>query len=251
MTDWKLDQFNEVLVPLKGKWKEVPATRQERMFSSDLLQLADKELLQYWENLFHDNCMEAGYSTRGWFHDLYKPLALLEGQWLDVGSGLGFDGMYFAEMGAQMTFADIVEENLLVIEKLCKLKGLKNVDFFNIESLEALNQLSQCDVIMAIGSLHHAPYELIREERKILASHLTIGGRWLELGYPKERWEREGSLDFSDWGEKTDGENTPWAEWYDVQKLLRSLDPYPFDIILDLNFHDNDFNWFDLIKRPS
>ena len=226
-----------------------PAVRQGRIFSSDLLQLTDSELLQYWENLFQDNCMGAGYSTRGWFHDLYKPLAVLEGQWLEVGSGLGFDGVYFAEVGAQVTFADIVQENIMVIEKLCKLKGIKNVEFFAIESLEALNHLNQFDVIMAIGSLHHAPYDLIREERKVLASHLISGGRWLELGYPKERWEREGKLDFSEWGKKTDGENTPWAEWYDIQKLLESLKPHEFNVILNLNFHNDDFNWFDLIKR--
>jgi len=87
------------------------------------------------------------------------------------------------------------------------------------------------------------------EERRILANHLENGGRWLELCYPRERWIREGSLPFTDWGKKTDGERTPWVEWYDTPKLLHALQPHSFDVVTSLNFHDNDFNWFDLIKR--
>jgi len=83
----------------------------------------------------------------------------------------------------------------------------------------------------------------------MLASHLRVGGRWLELCYPKERWERDGKLAFIDWGGKTDGERTPWVEWYDGHKLLKALEPYNFDTIFELNFHNNDFNWFDLVKR--
>ena len=50
------------------------------------------------------------------------------------------------------------------------------------------------------------------------------------------------------WGEKTDG-GAPWMEWYDLEKLLRRLEPYRFDTVLAFNFHDDDFNWFDLQLR--
>ena len=45
----------------------------------------------------------------------------------------------------------------------------------------------------------------------------------------------------------TDGERTPWVEWYDVVKLKKRLFPAPFEVILDFNFSDNVYNWFDLM----
>ena len=47
-----------------------------------------------------------------------------EGKWLDVGSGLGFESVYLAENGDQVTFIDIVEDNLKSIEGICKIKEL-------------------------------------------------------------------------------------------------------------------------------
>lgn len=35
-------------------------------------------------------------------------------------------------------------------------------------------------------------------------------------------------------------------EWYDLEKLLRRLEPAKFQVILNLEFHKSDFNWFDL-----
>lgn len=249
MVNQKFDSFASVLKTLKEKWREVPGTTQKRIFSSELLKLTDSEFLDYWMMLFDNNCSGAGYSTRGWYHDLYKSLALQGGDWLEVGSGLGFDGVFFAEHGANVTFVDIVSENLEAVERLCAIKRIKNVGFVVMEDLDTISELEHFDVVMAIGSLINAPYSMMSEERRMLASHLKIGGRWLELCYPKERWEREGRLEFEDWGKKTDGENTPWVEWYDEQKLLNALEPHTFDTILARNFHDNDFNWFDFIKR--
>lgn len=249
MTKNTFENFSIALKALREKWREVPGTTQDRVYSSQLLPLTDSEFLKFWSELFINNCYGLGYSIRGWYHDLYKPLALLGGNWLDVGSGLGFDGVYFAENGANVTFIDIVEDNLKSIERICKIKGITSVEFLFLNEIDALNLTKNYDVIMAIGSLIHAPYDLILEERKMLAAQLRIGGRWLELCYPKERWEREGKLEFNEWGKKTDGERNPWSEWYDSPKLLRSLQPYNFEIILDLKFHNKNFHWFDLIKR--
>lgn len=79
--------------------------------------------------------------------------------------------------------------------------------------------------------------------------HLPVGGRWIELAYPRERWEREGRMPFSEWGKITDGEGTPWMEWYDLDRLRARLRPAEFDVVLHFNFHHDDFNWFDLIRR--
>ncbi len=56
-------------------------------------------------------------------------------------------------------------------------------------------------------------------------------------------------MPFQKWGEKTDGAGTPWVEWRDLAKVLDSLAPAEFDVILNFNYHDDEFNWFDLLKR--
>jgi hypothetical protein len=38
-------------------------------------------------------------------------------------------------------------------------------------------------------------------------------------------------------------------EWYDLSRLRERLRPAEFDVILSFNFHNDDFNWFDLIRR--
>ncbi len=243
------DGFSEFLHVLVEKWREVPASALNRMFSADLLALPDNEFLGIWQCLFENNCSSDGYSIRGWYHDLYADLANRNGRWIEIGSGLGYDGTFFAQQGASVTFLDIVADNLRVVERVCRLKGIDNVSFVHLDRFETIDALPTYDCLLAVGSLIHAPFKMMSAERRSLGDHLVPGGRWLELCYPRERWEREGGLPFDEWGRKTDGERTPWVEWYDIDKLKLSLYPHRFDTILSHNFHDNDFNWFDLVKR--
>jgi hypothetical protein len=46
----------------------------------------------------------------------------------------------------------------------------------------------------------------------------------------------------------TDG-GAPWVEWYDLTKLHAVLEPARFDTVLYFEFHNSDFNWFDLLRR--
>ena len=118
-----------------------------------------------------------------------------------------------------------------------------------MEELSSLASLSaNYDAIWAQGSLINAPFEIIRIEVQELLRHLKLGGRWIELAYPKIRWEREGNLPFEQWGEKTDGIGTPWIEWYDLVKMLALLEPVEFDVVLYLEFDNSNFNWFDLVR---
>ena len=236
---------------LRSKWVEVPSTRSGRVRSGSLLTFDDRDLLSEWTRYREDVTTGDQFSNRGWYHTLYSE-ALRGKSILDIGSGLGFDGVTFVQHGATVTFVDLVEENLEVIRRVCRLLDLTDVRFHLLEELGSLEKLErEFDVIMAMGSLHHAPYEVIRNEARILVDHLKIGGRWLQLAYPRSRWLREGQLPFQKWGERTDGPGTPWAEWYDLPKLLGMLAPARFDAVLVQEFHGGDFVWFDLILRGA
>ncbi len=90
------------------------------------------------------------------------------------------------------------------------------------------------------------PFPIARRECGNILKHLKPGGRWIELVYPKERWERDLRPVFEHWGKMTDGDRTPWAEWYDAEKLCRRLSPATFRVVLDFCFRDNNFRWLDL-----
>jgi hypothetical protein len=233
---------------LQRKWGEVPAG-QGRIRSEDLLRLDSDALVSEWKRLREDATSGQAFSVRGWYHTLYRDIFRGK-RILDVGSGLGLDGVTFAQNGATVHFLDIVSANLQVIERVCSKLKVSNAAFGVIENLDSIAKLSgNYDVIWCQGSLINVPFEFAALESRLLLQHLPNGGRWIELAYPKERWEDEGRLPFDEWGVRTDGVGTPWVEWYDIQKLNRRLAPAEFDVVLQFNFHNNDFNWFDLIRR--
>jgi len=234
---------------LRKKWVEVPVSAVGRMKTTDLLKLADDVLLDEWQKARLDVTTGPEWAHRGWYHTLYAE-GMRGKKVMDVGSGFGVDSITFAQHGAKLTFVDLVETNLNVLERLCRIMGLNDAHFHVLHDVDSLRSLdTDYDVIMAMGSLHHAPAEVMRPECQELVGHLRVGGRWLQLAYPESRWIRDGRPPFSKWGEMTDGVGTPWCEWYDVPKLLSMFGPAKFDVVLYQEFHNHDFNWFDLVYR--
>src|SRR5687767_6719645 len=113
-------EWQAFIARTRDKWREVPGTRQERVFSANLLALDDGSLLAYWERGREETTVPA---VRGWFQDLYQDrLSGLDVA--DVGPGIGIDGFFFASHGARVTFVDIVGDNLRLLERIGRLKGL-------------------------------------------------------------------------------------------------------------------------------
>jgi FkbM family methyltransferase len=234
---------------LREKWVEVPTTRDGRNKTTRFLEMPDDALLAEWEKARADITTGPEFAHRGWYHTLYAD-GMRGKKVLDVGSGFGVDSITFAQHGASLTFVDLVETNLNVLKRLCGIMNLKDVKFQVLEDVSSLRPLdTDYDVIMAMGSLHHAPTNVLKPEFQELIRHLKVGGRWLQLAYPESRWARDGKPPFSKWGEMTDGVGTPWAEPYDVPKLLSMFAPAKFEVVLYQEFHNSDFNWFDLLYK--
>jgi 2-polyprenyl-3-methyl-5-hydroxy-6-metoxy-1,4-benzoquinol methylase len=233
---------------LRTKWGEVPGGERTRVASENLLDLSEHEFLQEWQEIFDDSSIGKAFSTRGWYQLIYKDV--FSGKKIvDFGCGLGIDTIYFAQCGAEVTFVDLVPTNLEVVKRLCKLKGLTSARFCYMEDLSSLSGLpADYDFIYCLGSLHHSPLEVTRLEAQALLKHLPVGGRWIQLAYPKWRWVRDGRKRFTDWGRKTDG-GAPWTEWHDLDKVKSFLAPATFEVVLTREFHNSDFNWFDLVRR--
>jgi hypothetical protein len=238
----------DLLAPYREKWREVPGgdDNSPRFFSSDMLAMPDGEFLSWWET----NAEKRISGSLSWLGPLYRDF-LAGRHVLELGSGLGFDGLRFAAHSARWTFADIAPDNLKVIERVASLKGLSIKTFLIGEDLSFDALDGQYDAIWASGSMHHVPFEMAREECLSALRRLKAGGRWIELAYPKERWIREGSPPFDQWGKFTDGERTPWAEWYDAEKLRARLGPATFATLLDFGFSDDNFHWFDFVYAPG
>jgi 2-polyprenyl-3-methyl-5-hydroxy-6-metoxy-1,4-benzoquinol methylase len=232
---------------LREKWVEIPTTNSEILSTEQLLALSDDALLAKWEKTRLEVSTGSEFSHRGWYYALYAD-GMRGKKVMDIGSGFGMDSITFAQHGAKLTFVDLVQTNLKVLERLCKILGLKEVQFHWFEDLDSLRALdADYDVIMAMGSLHNAPAEVMKPEYQELLKHLKVGGRWLQLAYPKSLWVRHGRLPFDKWGQMLEG--SPWEEWYDLPKLLSMFEPAKFDVLLYHEFHDGDFNWFDLVYR--
>ena len=235
---------------LREKWGVIPTDVDRRQGSGHLLTLSDEALLEDWNRATLNSTTGEGFGVRGWYHEMYR--AFVPGKRiLDVGCGVATSTICFAEMGAKLTFCDIVQDNVRLVERICALKGI-DAEFFYIDDVESYDALPlEFDVIAAIGSLINAPLAVTRREIDRLKQHLRIGGRWWHLAYPKARWEREGRVDFSKWGEMTDGEGTPWMTFHDRAEIEALFAPSRLRFLFECEWHNNDFNWFDieLIER--
>ena len=229
---------------LRRKWRTIPLS-DRRELSAKLLELGDDELLGLWR---HQRDLDGALEKRGWYRLLYRD-TVPDHRILDIGCGFAYDSLTFAEWGADVTLVDIVEENVELAGRVARLLGL-DVRTHYMESIDSLQMLqTDYEIVLAVGSLHNAPAEVMRPEYAELVRRLEVGGRWLQLAYPKTRWQREGSLPFDEWAAHVDGPGTPWEEWLDVPKLLDLLAPASFEVVLYREWHNQDFNWFDFVLR--
>src|SRR6266478_3874655 len=125
---------------LRKKWVEVPTTATGTQKTTNFLGLPDDALLAEWEMARRDITTGPEFAHRGWYHALYAD-GMRGKKVMDVGSGFGVDSITFAQHGARLTFVDLVESNLKVLERLCQIMDLQDVCFHVLTDVDSLKSL--------------------------------------------------------------------------------------------------------------
>jgi SAM-dependent methyltransferase len=235
----------QVLEKNQTKWLTLPAG-ECRHNVQDLLCLSDTDLKKAYSAFrpFWDR-------ERGWEHDRYGAV-FKDRHVLEIGSGLGYDGIMLSRNAATWTFCDIIEDNLSLVKRMSRLYDRQNVRFEKIGDISDHVFPTTYDGFYAHGVLHHLPFDLAKKEVANINRYLEPGTRVVVLMYPIERWEMAGRPDFNRFGRLTDGEGTPWAEYYDDAKIGALFGPgYTLLETIKWGHQNSEFVNFELEKQQK
>ncbi len=225
------------------KWSTLPAGKYRKKIA-ELNTLSDEELMKAY-----DSFIPVWDSERGWEHARYS--AMFRGlKVLEVGSGLGYDALVLSKFAKTWTCADILQINIDLVSRLAKLKGADNLSTQFLQDVCNHNFEKRFNGFYAHGVLHHVPFAIAKEQVNNISKYLESGTKIALLMYPKERWEHAGKLEFENFGVLTDGEGTPWAEWYDDDKIKQLMGhDFELDNTIHWGWKDIEFVNFELTKR--
>ena len=177
-----------------------------RVKTSDLLKLNDQDLISEYEKLISGDL--------GSYRTFYEERYILNSDAksiLDLGCGLGRDGLFLAELGFKVTFADVINENIDLVKRICKLKKLE-CKFYKLNSFEDYSKLGHHDLISYGVAYIIIQKKLQKNNNNYAKKSLIPNTKFLILSYPFNRWYNDLCKPFSEWGENTDG----WAPWTDI-----------------------------------
>ncbi|MBI4774574.1 MAG: class I SAM-dependent methyltransferase [Deltaproteobacteria bacterium] len=237
------DSDRDLLEKNVAKWATVPIGK-SRIHTHPILNLNDEQLAR-----FYQECIQIAQIDRQWIYENFS--GLIENRTvLEIGSGLGCDGVYFSSLANKWTFSDIVYENIQLLKRVCSLLNVVNVDFQVINSILTHDFKKTYDLLYAIGVFHHLPFELAAREIRNIDRFLVNGSYVIVLMYPIERWIDEGEPDFSEFGRRTDGKETPWAEYYTETKVRDLFGP-GYRLLKSRRWgqYEHEFITFELIKE--
>lgn len=237
------NEIKQLLSANQVKWLTLPAG-ESRRHVQELIRLNDSDLRSEYEKF-----VPFWEKERGWEYERYTPF-FAGRDVIEIGSGMGYDGITYSERAASWTFCDIIRDNLSLVKRMCNLYGRTNVEFRHLDNLESYVFPQKYSGLYAHGVLHHVPFAIAQQEVANLNKYLTSGARVVLLMYPYERWEMSGKPDFDKFGTMTDGEGTPWAEYYDevkIQKLFGS--EYALVKTIKWGYQNSEFVNFELVKK--
>lgn len=224
------------------KWETLPAG-QRRESVAKLLSIETEDLVA-----FYQNCIVFWEKERGWEYEKYSEM-FSDRSVLEIGSGLGYDGITYSKSVRKWTFCDIIPQNIEFVRRIAGHLDVRNASFQLIEDVIGHDFNELFDGFYAHGVLHHVPFELAQQEVKNIDRFLRSGSKLVLLMYPYERWKICGKPPFEEFGCITDGEGTPWAEYYDETKIQELFgDGYELEDCMKWGHQNAEFVNFELSK---
>ena len=225
------------------KWQTLPAG-QRRESVGRLLSLESEDLLS-----FYRDCIVFWEKERGWEYEKYSG-TFLGRSVLEIGSGLGYDGITYSKSVQKWTFCDVIPQNLAFVSRITEELGVQNTACQIIEDVAGHDFGEQFDGFYAHGVLHHVPFEIAQQEINNIDRFLRVGSKVVVLMYPYERWEMCGKPSFETFGCMTDGDGTPWAEYYDEEKIQKLFGSgYQLDATIKWGADRKEFVNYELTKK--
>jgi hypothetical protein len=232
-------------------WKKLPAGGSTQHLDT-LRGIDDEDFIEMYEYFTQFWKME-----RGWEYERYIPMF----QGLDVveiGSGLGYDGINYSQYSKTYTFCDINPDQLQTVQRIAGLfnEGRlmdkftnNNHDYQLIEDPFTHDYKRNFNALYSHGVLHHVPFETAQREFAHVNKFLLPRSKVVLLMYPRQRWEKAGKPDPTLFGRHTDP-GCPWSDWYDEEKIMKLVGE---DFVLDKTIywgHENtEFVNFELTKK--
>ena len=204
-------------------WTRLPAGGQTQKLDF-LNSLDDEDFFEMYEHFISFWEME-----RGWEYERYSEM--FEGKdVVEIGSGLGYDGITYSQHAKTYTFCDINPEQISTVKRAAKLlsdsqytprtKSRSNHEYQILKDPLSHDYDKRFNALYSHGVLHHVPFETAQKEFQNVDRYLEVGSKIVLLMYPKNRWENAGKPDPTEFGRWTDP-GCPWSDWYDEEKILR------------------------------
>jgi len=242
----------------KKYWQNVPRARGANSLDTARLEtFSDGELLRLFEREME--IAEKKKERRIGFNRALESIAATDQpEVMDYGSGFGFYGFKILSKhsGSRVTFVDINEANLKVIERIAKMEGIEDrVTCLTVpdERAEDFDPRKSFDFILSMGVLHHTPHapQIVRNLSRFLKKDGIFEVMLYNKNYRRKMEFVSGrKLNEAAFGAMTDprtevSEN-PYSEAYDDEMAKRLFEGYE---LLSADYPHPFYNTYRFKKR--
>jgi ubiquinone/menaquinone biosynthesis C-methylase UbiE len=177
---------------------------------------------------------------------------------LEYGCGGGSDAISYLRRNNKVTACDIVPDNIKAASKNVELYGLSNFTPVLLPtSIPLPFPDSVFDIVNSHGVLHHIPYakdvvkELYRVTKDEGLCYIMLYTEFLYEYFKKSVDQLMLAHDISEqeaFSWMTDGEGTPYADWYDEDAGIELLEQAGYKVLMATAWLNNHFRTFKAIK---
>ena len=168
---------------------------------------------------------------------------------LDLGCGLGQDGVYFAlNLGVHITFADIIKTNVDLVARYSRTWNIQTDSIYINSDPKYFAFPEVYDMIYANGVLHHSPEA--KEIVQNLSCFLKPQGLFICMLYTPEHFRATRSKNLKEYARRSEAHapiENPYSDYYDGKKAKALFED--FFLLDSWTTHRGKFGWYVFQKK--